>query len=159
MLSEIVANDAAVPIRLQDSAETPIAPSQWLPFLAQHRFFVCCPGAAQPMCHNLIEAMSVGTIPLIEYGDRLRPQLTDGENAICFRGADGLRDAIDRIHQLSASRLDEMSQSAAAYYDNHLCGKTFLAAFRDGTLDLTKRQIVMPFHSENFFSQTSPQAA
>ncbi|WP_372717979.1 hypothetical protein [Novipirellula sp.] len=159
VLREFVSENAAIPIRLQDSAETPIASSQWLPFLAQHRFFVCCPGAAQPMCHNLIEAMSVGTIPLIEYGDRLRPELCDGENAICFRGADGLRDAIDRIHQLSASQLDDMSRSAATFYDKHLCGKTFLAAVRDDTLDLTQRQIVMPFHSENFFTLTRPLAA
>ncbi|GAA5506143.1 hypothetical protein [Novipirellula caenicola] len=159
VLSEFAANDVAIPIRLQDSAETPIASSQWLPFLAQHRFFVCCPGAAQPMCHNLIEAMSVGTIPLIEYGDRLRPQLTDGENAICFRGADGLRDAIKRIQQLPESRLDAISRSAAAFYDEHLCGKTFLAAVRDETLDLTEGQIVMPFHSENFFTLTRPQVA
>ena len=159
VLSEFATHSTTVPIRLQNSAETPITPSQWLPFLAQHRFFVCCPGAAQPMCHNLIEAMSVGTIPLIEYGDRLRPQLIDGDNAICFRGTGGLRDAIDRIRQLTPSQLDQMSRSAADYYDKHLCGKTFLASLRDNALDLSSGQVVMPFHSENFYAAAGLNAA
>ncbi|TWU21480.1 hypothetical protein Pla52o_36660 [Novipirellula galeiformis] len=159
VLHDCSTENASMPIRLQDSAVTPISSAQWLPFLAQHRFFVCCPGAAQPMCHNLIEAMSVGTIPLIEYGDRMRPELSDGENAICFQGSGGLRDAVDRIRRLSPTQLEAMSQRVTQYYDAHLCGKTFLAALRDNALTLSSTQVVMPFHSDNFYAPQRANAA
>jgi hypothetical protein len=139
------------PIVLADSRVQSIAASQWLTTLAKTRFFVCCPGASQPMCHNLIEAMSVGTVPLIEYGDRVTPQLRDGENAICFQGKAGLLNAIDRIDQLSSDEMLRLSRGAARFYDEHLCGKNFLAALRDGRLDLSSRRICMPFHDRNFY--------
>ncbi len=140
-----------VPVVMRDSSTKPIAASNWLDFLAQHRFFVCCPGAAQPMCHNLIESMSVGTIPLIEYGDRVRPALRDDETAICFRGEQGLRDALDRIQAMSDERLDAMAIRVAEFYDRHLCGKAFLRSLRDTPMGEPPLSIVMPFHSENFF--------
>ncbi|TWT76319.1 hypothetical protein CA13_68120 [Planctomycetes bacterium CA13] len=151
--------DGSVPIVLRDSGKAPIESKDWLPFLAKHSFFVCCPGAAQPMCHNLIEAMSVGTIPLIEYGDRMRPELEDGVTAVCFRGADGLHDALDRIDQMPPKQVETLSRSVAQYYDQHLCGKRFLKSLRDETIDVSLGQVVMPFHSENFYGPLRAWAA
>jgi hypothetical protein len=44
-----------------------------------------------PLCHNVIEAMSVGTIPIIqkEYA-ALYPNLTDNENAVIFNDLEHL---------------------------------------------------------------------
>ncbi|TWU41850.1 hypothetical protein [Novipirellula artificiosorum] len=146
-------------IVLRDSATEPIEANDWLPFLAKHRFFVCCPGVAQPMCHNLIESMSVGTIPLIEYGDRLRPELVDGFNAVCFRGSNGLREAIARIRGFSIDQLEQMSRNVSQTYDESLCGKQFLRSLRDATVDTAAGQVVMPFHSENLFASERSDAA
>ncbi len=149
----------AAAIILSDSRVDSIPASQWLSRLAQAQFFVCCPGSSQPMCHNLIEAMSVGTIPLIEYGDRITPPLRDGENAICFAGQAGLVDAIKRIDQLSADELTQLRRGAAQFYDDYLCGTRFFAALRDGGFDLSARRICMPFHEQNFYPSSRAIAA
>lgn len=138
-------------IILCDSRSEPIAARDWLPALASARFFICCPGASQPTCHNLIEAMSVGTIPILEYDDRLTPPLCDGENAICFRGRAGLFDAIERIDRLTPQQLSTLSANAAAYYDQHLCLTRFVKRLRDGELDVSARRICLPFHEVNFY--------
>lgn len=138
-------------IVLCDSRSEPIAAFDWLANLARARFFICCPGASQPTCHNLIEAMSVGTIPLLEYDDRLTPPLEDGKNAICFRGREGLIDAIDRIDALQPDQLTQMSVNVSAYYDNYLCMTRFLRRLRDGELELNSQRVCMPFHELNFY--------
>jgi hypothetical protein len=140
-------------IVLCDSRSEPISTSDWLSALASAQFFVCCPGASQPTCHNLIEAMSVGAIPIIEYDDRLTPPLRDGENAICFRGQAGLIEAIERIARLAPEQISQLSENVAAYYDDHLCGTRFMRRMRDGQLDLISQRVCMPFHELNFYPQ------
>jgi hypothetical protein len=72
------------------------------------------------MSHNLIEALSVGTIPITEYPELMYPPLEDGVNCIAFRGAAGLRDAVDRALAMSAADAQRLSKGAAAYYDQYL---------------------------------------
>lgn len=153
------ANGDMQKIVLRDSALHPIAPADWMEVISQHQFFLCCPGAAQPVCHNAIESMAAGVIPLIEYGDRFSPGLTDGVNAICFRGLTGLREAITRIDRLTPEEVREMSQSTSMYYDRFLDGARFLKNARDhGTLDETGC-VSMPFHDKNLYSDRSVKKA
>ena len=142
------------PIVLPDAGSTNITPDVWLETLAKHQFFLCCPGIAQPMCHNMTESMSVGTIPIIEYGDRVVPQLQDGVNAICFSGSDGLISAIDRIDQMSLEQIGSLSSAASEFYDNHLSGKRFMAKLCDPAASGDKTHLCLPFHSENLFEAT-----
>lgn len=141
-------------IILSDSRSESIQPSRWLNTLARARYFLCCPGASQPMCHNLIEAMSVGTVPVIEYGDRLAPALQDGVNAITFRGKFGLIQAIKRIDGLSNEQHQQLSLGAAQYYDHYLRGERFLAGLRDGTIVCSGGVVCLPFHDRNLYSDT-----
>ncbi|MEM9644727.1 MAG: hypothetical protein AAF989_07025, partial [Planctomycetota bacterium] len=150
-LKRLDGKDVAMPIIIRDSDRIPIEAPDWLPFLARHSFFICCPGVAQPMCHNIVEAMSVGTIPLVEYGDRMTPKLVDGETAICFSGVDGLRSAVHRIRRLSKTQLRKMSENVSEYYDEHLRGDLFLASLRDQTTLPSDAKLWMPFHDTNFF--------
>jgi hypothetical protein len=147
------------PIVLIDSRKAAISAESWLPTLSRARFFLCCPGGRQPLCHNLIEAMSVGTIPLIEYGDRITPRLRDGETAICFDGRRGLIDAVERIDRLTADELLGLSRRVAAFYDEHLCGTRFLHRLRDGHFDLSTRSLCMPFHERDFYESHQARAA
>lgn len=140
-----------ISIELFDSTQDSITPNDWLPTLARYSFFLCCPGVCQPMCHNVIEAMSVGTIPLLEYADRFSPILVDGVNAICFRGTSGLVDAIDRIDSLSYNEIATMRQHVIAHYETHLRGDRFLASLRDQSFAEPNRIISLPFHNENYF--------
>ena len=143
-------------IHLKDSRESPIEASNWLPTIASADFFLCAPGSSQPTCHHLVESMSVGTIPILEYDDRVTPSLIDGETAITFRGPGGLIAAIDRVLQMPKNEIEILRTNASTFYDNNLCQREFLRKLRDGELDLTSRSISMPFHCENFYSENFP---
>jgi hypothetical protein len=130
-------------------ANAPIPIERWLATLASHQFFLCCPGIAQPMCHNIIEAMSVGVIPIIEYPERFSPPLIDGETAICYRGQDGLADAVARVDRMSAGKILQMSENVAAHYDQHLDGAKFLGGLLAQSAESTPASISLPFHDEN----------
>lgn len=147
------------PIVISDSRVDPIDATDWLPTLARAQFFICCPGSSQPVCHNLIEAMSVGTIPIIEYGDRVTPELCDGEQAICFRGRRGLIEAIERVDALTAEQIARLSRNAAQFYDEHLCCTSFLRQLRDGEIDRSSGRVCMPFHERNLYQPNRPLAA
>ena len=154
-----------VPVRLTDTKlviadgrSAKIKPESWLPTLSRFSFFVCCPGAAQPTCHHLTEAMSVGTIPILEYSDRTTPMLQDGVNAICFHGASGLINAIHRIGRMPRAEVRAISLRAASYYDQHMRGEEFLRKLRDNELDNSKRMICMPFHEHDFYAPDETRA-
>ncbi len=141
------------PTQKRDRA-VPIPIDQWLATLAKHQFFLCCPGIAQPMCHNIVEAVSVGVIPIIEYAQRLTPALEDGVNAIVFEGRDGLRKAINRIDQMTPASIARMSENVADYYDTHLDRQTFLSQ----QLSMPRRsnlKICLPFHDEDLTAMKS----
>ena len=138
-------------IYLKDSRESPITAEDWLPAIAEADFFLCAPGSSQPTCHHLVESMAVGTVPILEYDDRVTPQLVDGETAITFRGQDGLVAAINRVLRMPKNEIATLRAGAAAFYDAHLCQSEFLRKIRDGELDRLSQSISMPFHNEDFY--------
>ena len=140
-----------IPIVLPEPSHQNIPVELWLPTLGAHQFFLACPGIAQPLCHNLIESMSVGTIPIIEAGDRLVPELQDGVNAIRFRGYQGLREAVHRIDALSDREIQAISSNVVHYYDTHLSGSRFLKRLCDHRISHGIQQISLPVHSENLY--------
>ena len=146
-------NEPSKPISLLDCTKTPIESSNWLATLSQFRFMLCPPGASQPICHNAIEAMCVGTIPIIEYDDRFWPNLTDGVNAICFRGKAGLIDAVHRAISMTDDQAATMRDNVLQHYQEHLRGEEFLRKLRDDQWTYDQRMISLPFHDRNFFRQ------
>lgn len=91
----------------------------WLEHLSRSDFFIAAPGAYFPFCHNLIESMAVGTIPIVEYGKWMCPALEDGVNCIAFDGAAGLVDAINRALELSSEEILIMRKNVIQYYEDH----------------------------------------
>jgi hypothetical protein len=103
-----------------DSADQVVAPAQWLQALAQARFFLALPGVRYPMSHNLIEAMAVGTVPVLEYPELMHPPLQDGVNCVVYRGQDDIPRVAEQLRCLSSMRWLQMSQAVMGYYDAHL---------------------------------------
>jgi hypothetical protein len=56
------------------------------PTLSHFNFFLACPGFIMPYSHNVVEAMSVGAIPVIQdtYAHMFFPTLKHNINAIIF---------------------------------------------------------------------------
>ena len=73
-----------------------------------------------PLCHNLIEAMSVGCIPILQHGHLLNPPLQNGVDCLSFDSEDELLDVLDRVPSFTAAEVEGMRRNVAAYYQAHL---------------------------------------
>ncbi|MCA9139495.1 MAG: hypothetical protein KDB00_22130 [Planctomycetales bacterium] len=108
-----------------DNADYRTDPSRWLGLLAQSDFFLAAPGCDYPLSHNAIEAIAVGTIPVLEYDSLFTPPLRDGENCIAYRGLDGLRHAAARIETMDQADIRRLRTGVIDYYKTHLSPESF----------------------------------
>jgi hypothetical protein len=97
-----------------------IAPEEWLPTLAEADFFLCPPGIVMPMCHNVVEAMAVGTIPLINYAEWLHPNLEHLKNCIAFEDEDDLVKKTRLALAMPEAQIAAMRANVIDYYESHL---------------------------------------
>ncbi len=93
---------------------------KWLAALSQSDFFVCPPGLLVPLSHNAVEAMAVGTIPLINYPQWFHPHLSDGLNCIAFSTLNDLKQKILAILRMPQSGIDLLRCNTIAYYSQYL---------------------------------------
>lgn len=121
---ELIANHADGRIDIVQQANFKVPMEMLRPIIARYAYFIACPGVDMPLSHNLIEAMSVGAIPIIhqEYSDMLVPQLQDMNNALIYNN-DNFMEVIQKALQLGQDQIAEMSEKVTAYYDLHLTPK------------------------------------
>jgi len=105
---------------IADNSKFRIEAGNWLESLAKSDFFLCPPGYVMPMCHNVIEAMSVGTIPIINYHEWLDPSLADMVNCVAFDDKIDLIRKINLVLNLDKEKINEMKASVIEYYRNNL---------------------------------------
>jgi hypothetical protein len=99
--------------------------SQWLKLLAQCDFFLACPGVSKPMCHNCVEAMSVGVIPVLEYPEFFHPPLVHGINCLIYDGEEDLLNKVNKVFSLDIPTINRLKQGAIDYYEAHLSPESF----------------------------------
>ncbi|WP_312075179.1 hypothetical protein [Chryseobacterium sp.] len=93
------------------------------PLLSKFNFYLCCPGVVMPLCHNVVEAMSVGTIPIIEkeYAEVMYPNLEHLKNAIIFNDLKELEELLQNIiFKISQEEISEMRENSLIYYKEFL---------------------------------------
>ncbi|RXG12334.1 hypothetical protein DSM04_107105 [Leeuwenhoekiella aestuarii] len=107
---------------LIDLEEFFVPQNELLNTLDSFTFFLACPGILMPLSHNLIEAMSRGTIPIIEksYAALMAPGLVHLNNAIIFDGKDDLLLKIEQAFDLQSDTLMKISMNVKHYYDTFL---------------------------------------
>lgn len=98
----------------------------WLDTLAAADFFLSPPGIVMPMCHNIIEAMAVGTIPITNYPEWLRPNLVHMENCIVFDGKDDLVQKTRLALTLDENEIARMRANVIDYYRKYLEPQVFV---------------------------------
>lgn len=105
-----------------DSSRFPIAMEHFRETVARFGFFLCAPGVFMPLCHNLVEAMSVGTIPLIQrsYVDLMQPNLEHGKNAMIFESESDLLAILREAMGMSKDNIERMSLEVISYYQRNL---------------------------------------
>jgi hypothetical protein len=102
-----------------------ISDEHWLETIARSDFFLCLPGSRMPMCHNVIEAMSVGAIPILNYGEWFDPPLKHGETCIEFSTLQELRDRIAEILNLDSIAVQAIREKVVKYYEDNLSPRGF----------------------------------
>ncbi len=113
-------------IVLCDTDRFKIPPEEWFDIISQADYFLSPPGVLQPYCHNTVESMAVGTIPILQYSNIYKPALQDRFNALVFSD---LPDLERRLRNLlcnaDSEREKAMHENAKRYYEAYLSPSAF----------------------------------
>ncbi len=108
-----------------------IPQEDWFSVLGRTQVFLCPPGVVQPVCHNAVEAMAVGAVPLINYSEWFHPRLTPDVNCLAFSDKAELTIKLERLMTIDNRSLLSLSRAATAYYDNYLDPEVFAGKLRE----------------------------
>lgn len=96
-----------------------IPTEKWRHYLSSADFIFCAPGMTMPMCHNVLEAMSVGVIPILNYPHWLNPSLKEGLNCLVYNDISDLKNVIDKALSLTIDVKAQMAKNASEYYNTY----------------------------------------
>jgi hypothetical protein len=102
-----------------------IPQNRWLEALAKADFFLACPGVGMPLCHNVIESLAAGCIPILQYGSYMTPPLQHRKNCLAFNDAQSLADTLRGILVMNPAEIAELRENVRAHYDEHLAPGRF----------------------------------
>ncbi|RYY98536.1 MAG: hypothetical protein EOO11_07755 [Chitinophagaceae bacterium] len=116
-------------IDIVDKGNFVVEQSDLRPVIAGYSFFIACPGVFMPQSHNVYEAMSVGTIPIIheEYARLFAPALEHGRNAVIYHNGN-FTERLQEALGYSAGKVEEMVQNVTGYYTEYLSPAAIVAA-------------------------------
>ena len=97
-----------------------IPSEQWIETLALADFYFACPGVEMPLCHNLIESLAAGSIPILQYHQYLHPNLTNGVNCLVYKDESSLIETLNLALSMSNNETQSMRQAAQQYYKTYL---------------------------------------
>lgn len=103
-----------------DTSQLMVPSDRWLNILAQSDFFFSPPGTIFPMCHNIIEALSVGSIPITNYAEIFSPALEGDGNCLEFGDLQSLEHTIRHALDVKQDKIDHLRNGAITYYDSFL---------------------------------------
>ncbi len=114
------------PIVVCDSKLCDLSGDSYFSALSKASFFLALSGVHTPHSHNIVEAMAMGCIPILEYSQLLSPPLKEFYNAISFRGERSLLQKIKYILGLKNETIQNMRRNVLKYYDDHLTSKAVI---------------------------------
>ena len=101
-------------------SEVKTADADWLTFLSQSNFFIAPPGVRYPWCHNSVEAMSVGAIPILQYSNLFYPHLEHKKNCLTYTNFKELEEAIELAYAMKEDEIAVMRQNVIDYFEAYL---------------------------------------
>ncbi len=102
-----------------------LEPKELFYFYSKSNFVLCPPGVEIPHCHNVIEAMSVGAIPVLNYAEFFPPPLEHMKNCVSFKTKEELVLRIHEIRRLSQFKIDGLHKNVINYYEQYLTPERF----------------------------------
>lgn len=92
----------------------------WMKVLAQSNFYIAAPGVSMPFSHNVVEAMAVGAIPILQYPEMFSPPLTNMVNCMKFDSEKDLTEKVISALDMDAETIAAMRKNVLKYYDENL---------------------------------------
>jgi len=99
--------------------EVRIPNNQWIETIGKADFFIAPPGAHMPLCHNLIEALAAGTIPILQYSNYVTPALENLENCLIYTDEESLSNQLNYAISLSQNEVIRLRTNAKNYYQQY----------------------------------------
>ncbi|NNJ56819.1 MAG: hypothetical protein HKP14_11835 [Bacteroidia bacterium] len=105
-----------------DNASVHLEPKDYRMFISQFDFFLALPGIHMPLSHNIIETMSLGTIPFVHksYAKHMHPPLEHMKTAFIYDDFRSLNASISSLFQIEDSMIEAMRKEVLAYYNKYL---------------------------------------
>ena len=102
--------------------------------LERFNFYLALPGILIPQSHNLVEAMSVGCIPVIHrrYAALMHPPLEDNTNCLTYSNLEELEVLIREIFKLNSSSIIELRGNVQEYFQKHLSPTAVVRKIEEG---------------------------
>lgn len=99
---------------------TSLNPGRYAYYLSRFTFMVCAPGVSMPLCHNLIEAIEAGCIPIFSYPHWMPAGLVHEKNCFVYSNEAELRSILNSLQSIKSERISYMQQNLCSYRDKKL---------------------------------------
>lgn len=129
LLDEISNGPYLNKIAIAISTEVRVPNENWLDSVALADFFLCPPGIVMPMCHNIVEAMAIGTIPITNYPEWFNPPLQHLKDCIVFDSLEDLMLKLKIVQQMPSEQISLLKGAAIDYFNNYLRYDNFIRDF------------------------------
>lgn len=126
-LDRVLSADYVNKCVILDTSKIRIPDQDWLDVLSKADFFLAPPGIVNPMCHNSVEALALGAIPVINYPEWFDPSLQHMRNCVTFDDRTSLITCLASVFAMDDARIAKMRECAISYFDEHLTNRSFLA--------------------------------
>jgi hypothetical protein len=117
---ELIDNAKDQQIDIVNQAYFRVSEEALRPTIANYYFFIACPGVVSPLSHNIFEAMSVGTVPILHeiYAQLFNPRLENLVNAIVYNDQNFL-EKLNEALSISSEKVKWMSENVNTYYNDN----------------------------------------
>lgn len=97
--------------------------------LSSFSFFLALPGTLMPLCHNLVEAMYLGCIPILQevYSETMPEQFQHLKNALVYKDERDLKNILEDLKNFSNTQIAELKKNSLKYYDSYLSEKALVS--------------------------------
>lgn len=137
-LSKLLKRENEIDILLVDRKKFSIPVDRFLDILSEASFFLGAPGIVMPLCHNIIEAMCVGAVPILEYSNSFIPPLEGGVNCISFRGLSDLEEKINDVLGMDETGISDIRKKTIKYYHDYLSPASVIGHIEKNRYNLEK---------------------
>jgi len=98
---------------------------QYFWVLSQSKYYLHCAGVDIPYCHNQIESMACGVVPISNF-TQYYPDLVDGINCIAYQDLDQLKEICEDIcSKKTRFTFEVLSNNVKEWYSNHYSFEEF----------------------------------